>query len=41
VIVGIGAVVRESNTGKNAAGQSEHPDQAPAFTSTVRTFSVD
>ena len=24
-------------TGKNAADQSEHPDQAPAFTSTVRT----
>ena len=24
-------------TGKNSADQSEHPDQAPAFTSTVRT----
>ena len=27
-------------TGKNAADQSEHPDQAPAFTSTVRTFGL-
>ena len=27
--------------GKNAAPQSEHPDQAPAFTLTVKPFSVD